>query len=139
MTNYYQDRYRELEADGLLPAAAALAPVFQAGADATASDHDLDTALAATGADPAARLAAREALSRLGYVRRPPGQLPPVTWSAGIPSLMTHVLDHATPPPSQGCIDRAAFMPRGGGDRGGCVAMGGHTRTIRRVHGLRKG
>ena len=102
VTDCYQDRYRELEADGLLPAAAALAPVFQAGPDATASDHDVDTALAATGADPAARLAAREALSRLGYVWRPPGQLPPVTWSAGIPSLMTHVLDHAAPPPSPG-------------------------------------
>ena len=100
VTDYYQDRYRELEAGGLLPAAAALAPVFQAGPSATASDHDVDTALAATGADPAARLAAREALSRLGYVWRPPGQLPPVAWSAGIPSLMTHVLDHAAPPPS---------------------------------------
>ena len=93
--NYHQRRYRELEAGGLLPAAAALIPVFQAGADATASDRDLDAALAATGADVAARLAAREALNRLGYVWCPPGQLPPITWSAGIPSLMTHVLDHA--------------------------------------------
>ena len=98
VTNYYQRRYRELEAGGLLPAAVALAPVFRAGADATASDHDVDAALAATGADAAARLAAREALHRLGYVWCPPGQLPPVTWSAGIPSLMTHVLDHAKPP-----------------------------------------
>ena len=30
--------------------------------------------------------------------RCPPGQLPPVTWSAGIPSLMADVLDHAKPP-----------------------------------------
>ena len=97
MTDYYQDRYRELEAGGLLPAAAALAPVFQAGADATASDQDIDAALAATGGDAAARLAVREALHRLGYVWCPPGQLPPVTWSAGIPSLMAHVLDHAKP------------------------------------------
>ena len=98
VTNYYQRRYRELEAGGLLPAAVALAPVFQAGADATASDHDVDTALAATGADTAARLAAREELHRLGYVWQPPGQLPPVAWSAGIPSLMAHVLDHAKLP-----------------------------------------
>ena len=97
MTDYYQDRYRELEAGGLLPAAVALAPVFQAGADATASDRDVDAALAAIGADAAARLAAREALHRLGYVWCPPGQLPPVTWSAGIPSLMAHVFDHAKP------------------------------------------
>ena len=98
VTNYYQRRYRELEAGGLLPAAAALAPVFRAAADATASDHEVDAALATTGADAAARLAAREALNRLGYVWCPPGQLPPVTWSAGIPSLMAHVLDHAKPP-----------------------------------------
>ena len=97
MTDYYEDRYRELEMGGLLSAAAAaaLAPVFQSGADATASDHETDAALAAAGEDAAARLAAREALHRLGYVWRPPGQLPPVTWSAGIPSLMTHVLDQA--------------------------------------------
>ncbi len=98
MTDYYQERYRELEAGGLLPAAAALAPVFRAAADATASDHEVDAALATTGADAAARLAAREALNRLGYVWCPPGQLPPVTWSAGIPSLMAHVPDHAKPP-----------------------------------------
>ena len=98
MTDYYQERYRELEAGGLLPAAAALAPVFRAAADATASDHEVDAALATTGADAAPRLAAREALNRLGYVWCPPGQLPPVTWSAGIPSLMAHVLDHAKPP-----------------------------------------
>ena len=35
------------------------------------------------------------ALHRLGYVWRTPAQLPPVTWSAVIPSLMTHVLNHA--------------------------------------------
>ena len=97
VTDCYQERYRELEAGGLLPAAVALAPVFRVAADATASGHDVDAALATTGADAAARLAAREALNRLGYVWCPPGQLPPVTWSAGIPSLMAHVLDHAKP------------------------------------------
>ena len=44
-----------------------------------------------------ARLAARKALHRLGYVWRPPGRLPPVTWSAGISSLMAQVFDHAKP------------------------------------------
>ena len=44
-------------------------------------------------ADPADRLAAREAVQRLGYIWSPPGQLPPVVWVAGIPSLMTYVLD----------------------------------------------
>ena len=97
VADYYQDRYRELEARGLLPAAVATAPLFQAGPDATASDHDIDAALAATGADAAARLAAREELNRLGYFWQPPGQLPPVAWIAGIPSLTTHVLDHGRP------------------------------------------
>ena len=97
VTDYYQDRYRELEARGLLPAAVATAPLFQAGADATASDHAIDAALATTGADATARLAAREELNRLGYLWSPPGQLPPVVWVAGIPSLMTHVLANAPP------------------------------------------
>ena len=97
VTDYYQERYRELETRGLLPAAVATAPLFQAGADATASDHAIDAALAATGTDAAARLAAREALHRLGYLWSPPGQLPPVVWVAGIPSLMTHVLANAPP------------------------------------------
>ena len=97
VTDYYQERYRELETHGLLPAAVATAPLFRTGADATASDHAIDAALAATGTDAAARLAARESLHRLGYIWSPPGQLPPVTWVAGIPSLMTHVLHHAPP------------------------------------------
>ena len=97
VTDYYQERYRELETRGLLPAAVATAPLFQAGADATASDHAIDAALAATGTDAAARLAAREALHRLGYLWSPPGQLPPVAWVAGIPSLMAHVLANAPP------------------------------------------
>ncbi len=61
-TDYYEDRYRELETRALLPAAVATAPLFQAGADATASDRAIDAALAATGADRADRLAAREEL-----------------------------------------------------------------------------
>ncbi len=99
VTDYYQERYRELETRDLLPAAVAAAPLFQAGADITASDHAIDAALATTGADAAARLAAREALHRLGYIWSPPGQLPPVVWIAGIPSLMAHVLDHAPSTP----------------------------------------
>ena len=97
VAEYHQRRFRELEADGLLPAAAALAPVFRAGMDATASDQDIDAAFAAIGMDASARLAAREELNRLGYIWCPPGQLPPIVWSAGIPSLMQHVLDQASP------------------------------------------
>ena len=94
-TEYYQRRYRELEAGELLPAAVALVPAFQAGLDATATDRDIDTALTATGMDAADRLAAREALNQLGYIWCPPGQLPPVVWSAGIPSLMQYVQNQA--------------------------------------------
>ena len=65
--------------------------------DATATDRDVDAALAATGMDAAGRLVAREALNGLGYIWCPPGQLPPVVWSAGIPSLMQYVLDQAAP------------------------------------------
>ena len=96
VTDYYQDRYRELEARGLLPAAVAVAALFEAGV-ATATDQDLDAALAAIGDDSASRLAAREELNRLGYFWSPPGQTPPVVWVAGIPSLMTYVVDHAPP------------------------------------------
>ena len=96
VAEYYQDRLRELEAGGLLEAAAAVAPLFQRHADATATDHEIDAALAPAVADAAARLAAREELNRLGYIWSPPGQPPPITWCAGIPSLMTHVRRHVS-------------------------------------------
>ena len=94
VADYYQDRYRELERHKLLPAAVATAPLFLAGTEA-ASDRDIDEALATTGADADARLDAREALNRLGYIWEPPGQIPPIMWRAGIPSLVTHVLERA--------------------------------------------
>ena len=91
VTEYYQDRYRELEAAGLLAAAVAVSPLFETRTEAEAGDREIDAALQSTGADAAARLAAREELNRLGYIWCPPGQRPPVTWRAGIPSLMAHV------------------------------------------------
>ena len=100
ITDYYQDRRRELETRGLLPAAMATAPLFQAGG--TASDHAVDAALATTGADASARVAAREELHALGYIWSPPGQRPPVVWIAGIPSLTTYVLDQR-PPNAMNC------------------------------------
>ena len=93
VADYYQDRYRELERHKLLPAAVATAPLFHAAE--AASDRDIEDALASTGADAGARLAAREELNRLGYIWEPPGQVPPIMWRAGIPSLMTHVLERA--------------------------------------------
>ena len=66
------------------------------GMDATASNQDIDLALISAGLDdPADRFAAREGLNRLSYVWCPPGQQPPVVWSAGIPSLTSYVLAQA--------------------------------------------
>ena len=93
-TEYYQRRYRELEASDLLPAAVAVAALFQSR-DATATDAQINAALAVSGTDAAAQLAAREQLHRLGYIWCPPGQLPPVVWSAGIPSLTQFVRHQA--------------------------------------------
>ena len=96
VADYYQGRYEELEAGGLVPAAVATARLFQDELDATASNQEIDSALASAGFDDAAdRFAARDGLNRLSYVWCPPGQQPPVTWRAGIPSLTTYVLEHA--------------------------------------------
>ena len=101
-TAYYQRRFRELEAQSLLPAAAAVAAAFQDGQESTATDQDVDAALATTGMDAPARFAAREGLDRLGYIWCPPGQLPPVVWQPGIPSLMQYVRDQAAPSATRG-------------------------------------
>ncbi len=92
--DYYQSRYEELRAAGVLPAAMAVAPLFQAGIDAAAQEHELDAALAKAGIEDAtSRFRELQALSRVGYVWRPPGQVRPIAWSAGIPSLMTFVME----------------------------------------------
>ena len=95
MADYYSQRYRELENLRLLPAARAVAPVFQDGLDATATDQDLDDALATTYETETERLAAREQLNELGYIWCPPGE-GAVAWHAGIPALMRYVLDAGT-------------------------------------------
>ena len=115
MADYYQSRYRELRGGGLMTAAVAVAPLFlrqnaasgqnAAGLaqNATASEQELDAALATTGVEDAAdRFATLESLNRLGYVWCPPGQGAPMAWSAGIPSLMRYVLDQAGAGPAGG-------------------------------------
>ena len=97
VADYYQTRYRELRAEGLLDAAVAVAPLFQTRTDATVTEPELEAALAgAVAGDEAARFAALAQLNRLGFVWCPPGQTPPAAWSAGIPSLTTYVLEQAT-------------------------------------------
>ena len=108
VADYYQSRYRELRGGGLMSAAVAVAPLFlrqnaASGQNATASEQELDAALAATGAEDAAdRFDTLESLHRLGYVWCPPGQGAPMAWSAGIPSLMRYVLDQAGDGPAGG-------------------------------------
>ena len=96
VANYYRQRFAELEIEGLVPAAVALARRFESAGAAEASDQEVDAALADAALENAkARLAAREALRRLGYIWQPPNQQAPVRWHAGIPSLMAHVLRQA--------------------------------------------
>jgi len=108
VADYYQSRYRELRGGGLMSAAVAVAPLFlrqnaASGQNATASEQELDAALAATGVEDAAdRFAMLESLNRLGYVWCPPGQGGPIAWSAGIPSLMRYVLDQVGAGPAGG-------------------------------------
>ena len=92
--NYDQRRFVELEAEDLVPAAAAVAQLFEH--NPTASDQDMYAAIAKAGIDDAGkRYATREALNRLGYVWRPPNQQAPFRWHPGIRSLMAHVLKQA--------------------------------------------
>ena len=96
VANYHQRRFAELESEGLVPVAAAVARLFVDRDALSASNQDVDAALAASGIDDASeRYAKREALNRLGYIWRPPYQQAPFRWHAGIPSLMTHVLREA--------------------------------------------
>ena len=96
VANYHQRRFAELESEGLVSAAAAVAHLFVERAADTASNQEVDAALATSGIDDSGeRYAQREALNRLGYVWRPPNQQAPFRWHAGIPSLMTHVLKEA--------------------------------------------
>ncbi len=98
VTDYYEDRYIELDQSGWLAVAEQVAGRFESVA--TLSYEELKSAVAdglAPNAEPDRVQAALAALQRLGFAWRPPGQLPPVRYEPGIPSLMTYVLDHARP------------------------------------------
>ena len=101
VTDYYEDRYLELDQSGWLAVAERVAAQFQSVP--TLTYEELKSAVAAGLAfnvDPGQAQAALTVLQRLGFVWRPPGQLPPVRYEPGIPSLMAHVLDHAVPTPA---------------------------------------
>ena len=110
VTDYYEDRYLELDQSGWLAVAERVAARFQSMPKLTY--EELKSAVAdglAAHAEPGQVHAALDALQQLGFVWRPPGQLPPVRYEPGIPSLMAHVLDHTAP---------THAAPRHGGDEG---------------------
>ncbi|MCY4377218.1 MAG: hypothetical protein OXC31_25955, partial [Spirochaetaceae bacterium] len=100
MTDYYQDRYYELDQSGWLAAAEQVAARLQCAPRLTYAE--LKSAIAdnlAPNADHVHVQAALATLQRLGFVWCPPGQPSPVRYEAGIPSLMTHVLDQSPATP----------------------------------------
>ena len=99
VTDYYDDRYVELDQSGWLGVAERVANRFRSMS--TLTYEELKGAVAAglaANAGPGQVHEALNALQRLGFVWRPPGQLPPVRYEPGIPSLMGYVLDRAAPP-----------------------------------------
>ena len=95
VTDYYENRYLELDRSDCLAAAEHVAARFRSRP--TLTYEELKSAVKeclAPDPDPGPVQAALATLQRLGFVWRPPGQLPPVRYEPGIPSLTTYVLDH---------------------------------------------
>ena len=93
VTDYYEDRYLELDRSGWLAVAEGVAARYQTVPTLTYAE--LKSAVAESlvpNAAPEQMQAALAGLQRLGFVWQPPGQLPPVRYEPGIPSLMAYVL-----------------------------------------------
>ncbi len=97
VTDYYEDRYRELDQSGWLPVAERVAARFRSTSALTYRELKSAVAEGLAPNAPGQAQAALAALERLGFVWHPPGQVPPVRYEAGIPSLMAYVLDQAVP------------------------------------------
>ena len=97
VTDYYEDRYRELDQSGWLPVAEHVAARFRSTPALTYRELKSAVAEGLCPKAPRHTQAALAALERLGFVWHPPGQVPPVRYEAGIPSLMAYVLDQAVP------------------------------------------
>ena len=103
VTDYYQDRYLELDQSGWLGVAERVAARFHSAPTLTYAE--LKSAIAdGLGPNPGtgSLQAALASLQRLGFFWCPPGQQSPVQYEPGIPSLMAHVLDYAPPPRMSG-------------------------------------
>lgn len=99
VTDYYEDRYLELDQSGQLEVARHVAAKCRPMSSLTYEELKAAVAdgLAPPQPSPQAVQAALANLQRLDFVWRPPGQLPPVRYTPGIPSLMDHVLNHVSP------------------------------------------
>ena len=96
---YYLQRYNELQDQGLLPAARAVAEAFEKRERLDGAQLDAAVRRGLGGRDGEERTAATaKTLGHLGYIWRPD---PVPTWEAGIPSLMDYVRTHtpAAEPP----------------------------------------
>ena len=104
VADYYERRYLELDRSGHLAVAEHVAA--EARRRPLLTYEELKAAVAEGLAPPdPPRQAVHEALDdlqRLGFVWRPPGQAPPARYEPGLPSLMDHVLAHASPSPGSG-------------------------------------
>ena len=104
VSDYYEDRYLELDRSGHLAVAERVAAKARCRPMLTYEELKAAVAEGLAPPDPP-RPAVHEALAglqRLGFVWRPPGQAPPARYEPGIPSLMDHVLGHASLSPRSG-------------------------------------
>ena len=99
MTDYYEDRFLELDQSGWLVVAQQVGARFRSAP--TLTYEALKAAIGeglALEPNRGSVLDGLTALERLGFVWRPPGQSPPARYEPGIPSLMGYVLEHHAPP-----------------------------------------
>ena len=99
VTDYYEDRFLELDQSGWLVVAQQVGARFRSAP--TLTYEALKAAIGdglALEPDRGSVLDGLAALERLGFVWRPPGQSPPARYEPGIPSLMGYVLEHHGPP-----------------------------------------
>lgn len=109
---YYHHRRNELDREGLLAVAGALAGAFESRETMTQAELDHAIAAAGSNSDRAGRpslaprsaeyrdeaIRIRDGLAAVGYVWNPPGESD--LWRPGIPSLMAHIASVAAPTPA---------------------------------------
>ena len=117
VTDYYEDRFLELDQSGLPAVARQVGARFRSAPTLTYEElkDAIDEGLAGQ-PDRGSVFDGLAALERIGFVWRPPGQPPPPRYEPGIPSLMDYVLEHHARPPAGGRADGGP--PGSGRDRG---------------------